>query len=549
VSGSCLLSDGTEVPHGWSQELQQNEMKENAADIALIIEDAKCFKGKDFERLVNILRGSMKRVTRTDVKYFFISNHEEVNEMLAENRYKPVDNVLINQYLSAMTLGLPKMSDGGTSILIDSIKKFQWRQGVSRNAILISCVPCQPSSQPELEDLLHDYDIKLHLLTKVKPVVNGPNPKKSTAMSGKVLGFDEEFVYTPADFNKFKGNKKIFGMMEPIDDICVKAAVESGGSVFNHVKWTQNPTSSKKFVRIFATRIALSITTPSCHHCICNGEMEEMPLHCFNCDSPYSLYINAGSQPSISTNDYYDYEDDDEGEDEDNHEDYNEDDKDKRGFNDENIEDDIIEDFKNNFMINNQNDKYLDELYDSERERERGTQHSENNYDHEDQSYNYGYDRQSSGYGSDGETYNNENVRQAYDYGNDRQNNYGNEGQSYNYGNEGQSYNYGNEGQSYNYGNEGQSYNYGNEGQSYNYGNEGQSYNYGNERRVYDNQNYNHESRNHEYDNQNQHYSRQNPFYNQDTDGQSYNYGSLSQDHYGGHDNNNYNYRSRNINR
>ncbi|XP_063594731.1 uncharacterized protein LOC134771671 [Penaeus indicus] len=267
--------DGEEVPLGWSQ--QYESVSKGSADVALVIELAACHKGKDMQKLIKLFKVQMKKAGAQDVQYALVTTAGRDSNI---SSFMTGDQV--ESQLSGLSFEGAKSADKGYSAVLAAAKELKWRPGVSRTILHLSCQPCETGEN--LAQVLKEYDVTYHIVTKIKINVEGPNEKRSKVMASKVFGFDEKFVYTVGDFATFRGNTKIRAMMQQPGGACVAAAEGSGGSIFNGNKWvTSKALLEKKFLRVMAQRVSMSTSAPECQECQCTGSSRGTMVKCYEC--------------------------------------------------------------------------------------------------------------------------------------------------------------------------------------------------------------------------------------------------------------------------
>ncbi|KAK4291912.1 hypothetical protein Pmani_035288 [Petrolisthes manimaculis] len=289
LTGSCNIPGGGSVPSGWSkvyraaggagdessESAESAEGESAAADVALVVEMANCNKGKNFQILLRLLKVQIKS---EDVRYSLVKYSGERIEAATPF----MNDQSLMPLLAALNPDGPKSDQGGAQAVITAARDLPWRVGVSRNIIHIGCRTCNEGDA--VYQALQGNHATYHLVTKFRPVMAAPAPRKAAVMAAKLLGFDRQFVYTVRDLRKFTGNDKLRSSLEEPVGSCVVAAQASGGSVFNMNKWIPNKdVVSKKFLRVLSERVSQSTATPDCQRCQCIGGATEMKLKCRSC--------------------------------------------------------------------------------------------------------------------------------------------------------------------------------------------------------------------------------------------------------------------------
>ncbi|CAL4067257.1 unnamed protein product, partial [Meganyctiphanes norvegica] len=284
-AGTCIAPSGEVVPHGWNEHLHPSEEKKKFADLAIVIERASCIKNLNLNQLLENIKKSMKQKGIEDVHYH-LTIVRKSKHVLSQNY---MDESQLSKSLEKVKLDGSKSDDGGVKAMIDTLQNIRWRPGVSHNMLMISCLACDPRTEiaDTLADELNKHQVKLHLLTRIKPVIKGANPMRAKAISSKIFGFDNEFVYTASDYNNLQGNTDQWRMLEAPNEYCISAAKETGGSVFSRDRWNpKKNVQAKKFLRILSQRISYSANIPDCEICECNAKNQKnTDVSCYSCES------------------------------------------------------------------------------------------------------------------------------------------------------------------------------------------------------------------------------------------------------------------------
>ncbi|XP_068250910.1 uncharacterized protein [Palaemon carinicauda] len=266
------------VPEGWSHTYEKDT--QGSADLAFVIELATCNKDRNLQLLLKLIKVTLKRGGIQDVKYALVTTQggeivDISSDMISEEE--------LNTQLGNLVLEGPKSDEGGAEAVKTAARQLKWRPGVARNIIQLPCRACNDGDA--VSTALTENDVTLHILTKFKVEMAGPNPKKSKLMANKVYGFDSKRIYTPKDTKKFTGNvnmRKLF--QDPEDSSCFQAAETSGGSVYNVNKWTsKSAVAEKKFLGVVGQSVLKSSHAPDCQECRCLRQGMDAEISCRKC--------------------------------------------------------------------------------------------------------------------------------------------------------------------------------------------------------------------------------------------------------------------------
>ncbi|XP_076069598.1 uncharacterized protein LOC143041517 [Oratosquilla oratoria] len=296
----CVTSSGESVKVGWKEKVEATATSKNKADIAILLETAKCNTDRDMVQLITALEKGLKKEGKTDVRFSYVPFHKESKpaptQVEGEVFHTPD---AIKDLVKTINYKF-RASVEGRLAAIHLASELPWREGASHSVIAISCSPCQTSDPGQFRDFLKDQGITLHLITKARFEVEAPTPKKSKAIAAKVLGFDNRAAYTVKDYVKFNGDEKIRAAMTVDEDMCVSGALESNGSVFNSLKWVpKKALLVKKMMRVLAARIAKdeAVEGQGCQLCQCQtDESGSTQIMCTECSQTQTEMMDAKGQ-------------------------------------------------------------------------------------------------------------------------------------------------------------------------------------------------------------------------------------------------------------
>ncbi|XP_069196040.1 uncharacterized protein [Procambarus clarkii] len=295
VTGMCNVS-GEARPSGWLHTYQKET--EGSADIAIIVELSGCPEEINITKLFKALTDQLKKRGIRDVRYVVVAI---TGETVSWPRFMTEREAVLS--VSAATPHAPTNASLNTQAIVSTAENVEWRPGVSRTIVHITCQECREGET--IEKALKARDVTYHLITKLNIIMAAPSEKESLDMAHKVYGFDERLVFLTGDFKKFKGNEKMRLVLQEPTDVCVKAAQASGGAVFNLHRWNvKKAVQEKKFLSVVGQRIALSSSAPECQECHCISEDIRTVLMCRACSTTpvFSLPVEKGKKTVMQNN-------------------------------------------------------------------------------------------------------------------------------------------------------------------------------------------------------------------------------------------------------
>ncbi|XP_066981093.1 uncharacterized protein [Macrobrachium rosenbergii] len=277
TSSTCKVFGNSE-PIGWNTTFRGSTA--GFADVALVVEVANCNKQRDVVSLLDFLNVQFQKSAFADVRYSLVVVNPDAIDITAPF----VSAVELASRLRSLKMTGPPTTDGGVDALITAAKKLQWRPGVSRNIIQLTCDSCLAGLF--VEEAMRDNDITYHLLSRDVPNTEGRDTKKIRALKKKLFGYDEKFVYSSGDYKKLKGDADERELITDVEGSCAEAALRTNGSVFNSLRWNPKKATLKtKFLDVFAQRVVQSSVTPDCQECRCTGGRSRAVLSCRKCSN------------------------------------------------------------------------------------------------------------------------------------------------------------------------------------------------------------------------------------------------------------------------
>ncbi|XP_050082628.1 uncharacterized protein LOC126569520 [Anopheles aquasalis] len=294
---SCQLLNGTFVPEGMFVNLTDNAVPA-AADIVFIVEAKPCNERfvhmKSIKLLIEAITQELKELNIVDTRFGVVAFggpapfDRPYSIAVGNADFERYDR--FEPFLEHITTGNGTNDDIFNAIMIAS--KLVYRPGASKTFILLPCSRCHMSRMrldysSVLQQLLEN-DIKLHILAHHEPSFN------KTRVTRLYYGMDSRLVYTKKDVKELKGDSELRQQIRlPKASLgeCVALAMETNGSVFGGHNLRQdrsaNASNAKKFIKVFAKRIAFTAIPSSCQRCECNGHNTGVAyMQCTLCSYP-----------------------------------------------------------------------------------------------------------------------------------------------------------------------------------------------------------------------------------------------------------------------
>lgn len=279
-TGECMVGD-MQVEQGWSQTYQQGERGYSAADVALVVETARCNQDQDMKTLLTPLTEHLARRNINDVRYAIVTVPGE-GEGAGDMEGFMTSGEAVAHLTTLTYRGDMSPHTLNAVAIVSTARDLKWRPGVSRTIIHVTCSGCGVSDVGvDILGALKENDVTYHLMTDFEIVMAGTS-KEAKARERKLLGFDEDLAYTVKDFRSFQGSDKVRLALREPDGVCVRAALASGGSVFTRDKWDiRRKIQIMKLLAVFGERVAISSSARECQECQCHGSGVLQCQRCF----------------------------------------------------------------------------------------------------------------------------------------------------------------------------------------------------------------------------------------------------------------------------
>ncbi|KFB38034.1 AGAP008807-PA-like protein [Anopheles sinensis] len=300
---SCQLLNGTHVPEGSFVPLRDADVPA-AADVVFIVEAKPCnerfVQTKSINLLVDSINRELQELKIRDTRYGVVAfggaaPFDRAHSVVVGNSvFEKHDR--LQPFFEHIVMGNGTNEDIFDAIILAS--KLVFRPGASKTFILLPCSRCATSKMKldfsSIVQLLIEYDIKLHILADHELSFN------KTRVSRLFYGMDSRAAYTKKDVKELVGDEELrkqIRLPKATLGECIALAMETNGSVFGGHKLRQdhraaNTNNTKKFIKVFAKRIAQTAVPNSCQTCECTGHNTGVAyMQCLPCEypSPFTL--------------------------------------------------------------------------------------------------------------------------------------------------------------------------------------------------------------------------------------------------------------------
>lgn len=291
VCSKCAKPDGYFLP-GEEVTLRGKRVPA-AADIIIVMQHAACNK-RIHEKLkdtIDDLEKALKARGLKSINYgivgyggpgVFDSVHSHtIDGQLMNTR----DKVLLGLDQWTMEAG----DNDDSMMAVRFAANYPFRTGASKNILLLPCDACQEDAvtYADMQRLLLAKDIRLHVLMQQDIRLRSKSPKQSF-----IFGADRNAIFTRKHVKNLKGDQVLRKQAMMPKDLCVALSEETGGSLFNTIKWLSGKRNSqKRFVDVMVRVIAKKATPTSCQICECVPDMTGTGMAvCRDCKTPAPIY-------------------------------------------------------------------------------------------------------------------------------------------------------------------------------------------------------------------------------------------------------------------
>ncbi|XP_069692884.1 uncharacterized protein Apoltp isoform X2 [Periplaneta americana] len=297
----CHLVNGTELVEGDFRQLEGNAVPQST-DVVFIIEAKECNRNIKEKRNMDSL-SSLLTKELTDLK--MTANRFAVVVFGGSGVFDKPRSIVVNNNVFTGPQMLPHyfanipIGNGSADIFggIRYAAKLLFRPGVSKTFILLPCTNCDPANTTldytVLHQVLLENDITLHIL------MNDEFKFEKDRVNKIFYGMDGKTAFTKKDVKTLTGSSELRRQVRLPKELlgyCTPLALETNGTVFTAKKLESDKKSAvKKFVTVFAKRVAQSARPSSCQTCECTADNNGMSyMECFPCEYPMPVMIDYG---------------------------------------------------------------------------------------------------------------------------------------------------------------------------------------------------------------------------------------------------------------
>lgn len=140
--------------------------------------------------------------------------------------------------------------------------------------------------------VLQENGIRLHTL------ISSEFEFKQARLSKVFYGFDASRTYTKADFRSFNGDTELRRQVKLSKNMfgyCTPLSLETNGTIFSgkRLQASEKYGPIKKFISVFAKRVALTAQPSLCQLCECTGNNDgTAKMECSPCDYPLPITVD-----------------------------------------------------------------------------------------------------------------------------------------------------------------------------------------------------------------------------------------------------------------
>jgi hypothetical protein len=299
VPNTCVRCNveslGAEFTEGQNFTLQGDTVPQSA-DVVFLLQHAQCNQEvvSKLKDVVDDMEVTYKRMGITNNRYAIVGYG--ASGVLNAPHVRTMDGQIFNTH-DKFLLGLDEFAqkEGDNADALAAIfyaSKLPFRAGVSKTFIIVPCSTCQEvsTSYADVEQVLLQKNIHLHMLMEHSfRLTVDKDP-----VSAYIFGLDKTRVFTRKDAggSDLVGDRELRQQVQVPKDLCAALALESDGSIFNTLQWTQSrPYMQKRFMDVMVRLMAEKGRPESCQKCDCvSDEAGVGRAVCKTCQSTRSFY-------------------------------------------------------------------------------------------------------------------------------------------------------------------------------------------------------------------------------------------------------------------
>jgi len=282
------------------QTIQESEVP-SSADILFVVSMAECNA-----EVVLKLNDLVDRINAGLIAKGLENNHFGLVGYGGNGVYEhPHTHTLDGQFFATFDRFAQAMEDfpiGGADVHEDALEalefasRYHFRPGVSKNMILVPCEECEEFefSYTDVQSLLSDRDINLHMLMDTEFAIDKTNPTTSF-----IFGVDTQTVYSRKDFGNVdpEGDEALRPHVAVHKSYCTALTDFTNGALFNsRFMVSGRPQQEKKFMDVMSAVIAMKAQPSECQECECvppedsYGFATTVCRHCDRSSMFYNLF-------------------------------------------------------------------------------------------------------------------------------------------------------------------------------------------------------------------------------------------------------------------
>ena len=312
----CQLENGMVIGSGEMKTFKNDAPR--SADVVLVVDQKACLKNSRLSALAGAVDAALKDKSLAGNRFAIVAYggrglRHQPHTQTAEGGRIWATAKGVQSALEDMPFDGDAHAQGDTLAALRYAVNLPFRAAVSKQIVLASCAAdCPADGYADALTLLIENDVRLHLLqprdfslkgkqnsseqVKVIPIAIAiPIPIAiSIAILDfigrwqNVFGLDAQQVYTARDVTNLKGDRELARQLSVPKDFCTPLALETNGTLFDVKKMSaDNGIQAKKFVDIFARRLAATAQPSDCQRCDCIGDRDGVgSILCQRCVSP-----------------------------------------------------------------------------------------------------------------------------------------------------------------------------------------------------------------------------------------------------------------------
>ncbi|XP_063971909.1 uncharacterized protein LOC135159796 [Diachasmimorpha longicaudata] len=301
---SCPMSDGSVVPEGEFQKLEDNRVPQST-DIVFIVEAKSCNYDIKQNRSINtlvsqiskeLLDSGLKNNRWALVTFGGDGVYDQPRSVILDNNIFTQNVERFSDYFDTIRVGNGNQDVFGA---IAFASKLVFRAGVSKTFILMPCSHCEPQNQTfeysVINQVLLEHETTLHIL------MDGDFNFSKQRLSKTFYGLDATKSYTRKDVKVLTGDvdlRRQVKLSKSALGYCTPLSLESNGTIFSGNKLRfEKPIAVKKFATVFAKRVAATASPSPCQNCECTADNDGVTyMDCMSCLYPMPTYVDYVSE-------------------------------------------------------------------------------------------------------------------------------------------------------------------------------------------------------------------------------------------------------------